>query len=227
MNRRSGRFKNELVKSLRTNDQRTAERAALPLIEEAHRLVDLARKSITDGPPAEIAPATIDALADAHTARLMRNDEALRRKGLGLDLDTGAFSPDGGGMTDGDIAAYRQSYPRSTSCRVMKLQKCAAVKRSRIINKSVEDAGIVLHPDDPAWRQLKLAFIKAQRKAVQAITARLGGEEIASPAPHESSATNNRSSELVTVEQSVGSEATSGVNQRSDAGRAEVRRAAW
>lgn len=50
-----------------------------------------------------------------------------------------------------------------------------------IINKSVEDAGIVLHPDDPAWRQLELAFIKAQRKAVQAITARLNGEEIASP----------------------------------------------
>lgn len=49
VNRKSGRFKNELVRSLQTNDQRTAERAALPLIEEAHRLVDLARKSLTEG----------------------------------------------------------------------------------------------------------------------------------------------------------------------------------
>jgi len=80
VNRKSGRFKNELVRSLQTNDRRTAERAALPLIEEAHRLVDLARKSLTDGPPTEIAPVTIEALAAAHTARLMKNDEALRLK---------------------------------------------------------------------------------------------------------------------------------------------------
>ncbi|MER8912927.1 site-specific integrase [Mesorhizobium sp. M0761] len=182
VNRRSGRFKNELVKSLRTNDQRTAERAALPLIEEAHRLVDLARKSITDGPPAEIAPATIDALAAAHTARLMRNDEALRRKGLGLDLDTGAFSPDGAGMTDGDIAAYRAivaSLDKLSRDEVAKMRGSEAIHG--IINKSVEDAGIVLHPDDPAWRQLELAFIRAQSKAVQAIAARLNGEEIATP----------------------------------------------
>jgi putative ABC transport system ATP-binding protein len=37
----------------------------------------------------------------------MRNDEALRQKGLGLDVDTGTFSPDGAGMNDGDIGAYR------------------------------------------------------------------------------------------------------------------------
>jgi hypothetical protein len=71
VNRKSGRFKNELVRSLQTNDQRTAERAALPLIEEAHHLVDLARKSLAEGPPSEISPSMVDALASAHTARLM------------------------------------------------------------------------------------------------------------------------------------------------------------
>ncbi len=44
INPRTGRFKTELVRSLKSNDGRTAERAALPLIEQAHRLVDLARR---------------------------------------------------------------------------------------------------------------------------------------------------------------------------------------
>jgi integrase len=112
----------------------------------------------------------------------MRNDEALRQKGLGLDVDTGTFSPDGAGMTDGDIGAYRAlvaSLDRLSRDEVAKMRGSEAIHR--IINKSVEDAGIVLHPDDPAWRQLELAFIKAQRKAVQSITARLDGEEIATP----------------------------------------------
>ena len=182
VNRKSGRFKNELVRSLQTNDQRTAERTALPLIEEAHRLVDLARKSLTDGPLTDIAPSTIDTLAASHTARLMRNDEALRQKGLGLDASTGDIAPDGLGMTDGDISAYRAliaSLDNLSRDEVAKMRGSEAIHR--IINKSVEDAGIVLHPDDPAWRQLELAFIKAQRKAVQAITARLNGEEVATP----------------------------------------------
>ena len=38
-----------------------------------------------------------------------------------------------------------------------------------------------LHPDDPAWRQLELAFIKAQKKAIDGITARLSGDEVATP----------------------------------------------
>ncbi|MDQ2635098.1 MAG: site-specific integrase [Pseudomonadota bacterium] len=182
VNRKSGRFKSELVRSLQTNDLRAAERAALPLIEDAHRLVDLARKSLTDGPPTEIALSTIDALAAAHTVRLMSNDEALRHKGLGLNLDTGTLAPDGLGMTDGDIKMYRSlvaSLDSLSRDEVAKMRGSEAIHR--VIDKSVEDAGIVLHPDDPAWRQLELAFIKAQRKAIRAITARLEGEEIATP----------------------------------------------
>lgn len=37
------------VRSLRTTDSRTAERAALPLMEEAHRFVDAARQAIIFG----------------------------------------------------------------------------------------------------------------------------------------------------------------------------------
>ncbi len=112
----------------------------------------------------------------------MKNDESLRQKGLGLDLETGHLAPDGLGMTDGDIMAYRAlvaSLDSLSRDEVAKMRGSEAIHR--IVNKSVEDAGIVLHPDDPAWRQLELAFIKAQRKAVQAIAARLNGEEIATP----------------------------------------------
>ena len=157
VNRKSGRFKSELVRSLRTNDLRTAERSALPLIEEAHHLVDLARKSLAEGPPSEISSGMIDALASAHTIRLMRNDEALRKKGLGLNLAVGTFAPDGLGMTDGDINVYRNLIAKLDSLsrdEVAKLRSSEAMHR--IINKSVEDAGVVLHPDDPAWRQMEL-----------------------------------------------------------------------
>ena len=112
----------------------------------------------------------------------MSNDEALRKKGLGLDLAHGTLAPHGFGMTDDDIKVYRAliaSLDSSSRDEVAKMRGSEAIHR--IINKSVEDAGIVLHPDDPAWRQLELAFTKAQRKAVQAITARLEGEEIATP----------------------------------------------
>ena len=152
VNRKSGRFKNELVRSLQTNDQRTAERAALPLIEEAHRLVDLARKSLTDGPPTEIAPPTIETLAAAHTARLLRNDEVLRQKGLGLnlDLDPDSLAPDGAGMTDGASGRTGGSSPRLDKLSRDEIAKMRGSEGiHRIINKSVEDAGIVLHPERP------------------------------------------------------------------------------
>ncbi|QPC94725.1 hypothetical protein [Mesorhizobium sp. INR15] len=82
MNRNSGRFKNE-GSILQAADQRTAERAALPLIE-AHRLVDLARKSLVEGRRV-IAPAMIEVMAATHTSLFMKNDEALRASCLGYN----------------------------------------------------------------------------------------------------------------------------------------------
>jgi hypothetical protein len=40
-----------------------------------------------------------------------------------------------------------------------------------------EARGIALVPDDPAWRQLELAFAKAQRDALAGIRARLEGDD--------------------------------------------------
>lgn len=96
----------------------------------------------------------------------MRNDEALRQKGLGLDLRDESFTPDGHGMTDDDISVYRRligTLDGLSRDEVAKLRGSEAIPR--IINHAVEEAGIVLHPEDLAWRQLELAFVKAQRKA--------------------------------------------------------------
>lgn len=103
----------------------------------------------------------------------MRNDEVLRQKGVGLDWETDTFAPDGHGMTDGDIVAYGKVVGELESLsREEVVTMRAGEATHRIIDKSLEDAGIVLHPDDPAWRQLEIAFIKAQRKDIQAIASR-------------------------------------------------------
>lgn len=52
---------------------------------------------------------------------------------------------------------------------------------SAFVNRAVEARGIVLPPDDPAWRQLELAFLKAQRSALAGIRVRLDGDDVATP----------------------------------------------
>jgi hypothetical protein len=49
------------------------------------------------------------------------------------------------------------------------------------LNRAVESRGLRLHPDDPAWRQLELRFIAAQRKAFDGIKARLNGDTVPTP----------------------------------------------
>ncbi len=48
------------------------------------------------------------------------------------------------------------------------------------VNQALEERGIVLHPSDPAWRKLELAFI-AQRSAISAIQSRLSGDIVLTP----------------------------------------------
>ena len=51
------------------------------------------------------------------------------------------------------------------------------------VNRAVERRGIVLHPDDPAWRELELGFVQAERQAFDWIKARLDGETVPTPTP--------------------------------------------
>ena len=82
INPKTGRFKTEIVRSLKTADSRTAERAALPLIEEAHRLVDIARQVMASGPASELSSDLIAALAAEHAATTLARDEEIRNRGV-------------------------------------------------------------------------------------------------------------------------------------------------
>jgi integrase len=183
VNERTGRFKTELIKALGTNEARIAERAALPLIAEAHGLVDLARKALIEGPPSSIAPAEIQQLAAQHEVKLLRSDEALRARGTGLDLQRASVEPDGHGMTDDDAELYRRAIDQLDQVsRKQAMTTRGGEALQLAVNKAVADAGLVLAPDDPAWRELEMAFIRSQQRAIKGISDRLNGEDVPSPA---------------------------------------------
>ncbi|AWN35141.1 site-specific integrase [Methylobacterium radiodurans] len=184
VNARAGRFKTELVRSLQTNDGRTADRRVLAHIAEAHRLVDQARRFLRDGPAAGISADQIAALARDHEIHLLATDETIRAKGVGLDMahEDGQGHHDGLGMTADDLHAYQilvDELDRHT--RQQAAQMRAGESTSAFVNRAVEARGVILSPDDPAWRQLELAFVKAQRSALAGIRARLNGDEVLTP----------------------------------------------
>jgi integrase len=183
VNARAGRFKTELIRSLKTNDRLTAERHVLSHIAEAHRLVEGARQVLRDGPAAGIGPDQIAAMAREHEIHLLGTDESIRAAGLGLDLSRDEERPhDGLGMTDDDLVGYRMlvaELDRQTREQAAKMRPGDAI--SAFVNRAVAQRGVVMHPDDPAWRQLELAFLKGQRSALAGIRARLEGDEVLTP----------------------------------------------
>ncbi|WAJ27846.1 site-specific integrase [Antarcticirhabdus aurantiaca] len=182
-NPRTGRFKTELIRSLGTNDHRLAERAALPLIADALRLVDVARQALVGEPPSELAPGMVETLAREFEVNLLSNDEHLRKRGVGWNIAADRIAPDGLGMTDDDLAAYEAitaSLDKRTRRDLAKMRGSEFLQQC--INHSVQRMGIALHPDDPAWRELEIAFMKAQLRAVQGIQSRLQGEVVEPPA---------------------------------------------
>lgn len=183
VNARTGRFKTELIRSLQTTDRLTAERNVLAHIAEAHGLVDHARRFLRDGPAASIGADQITAMARDHEIHLLSADELIRSKGIGLDLSREEErSHDGLGMTNDDLRVYQllvSELDSQTRDQVAKMRPGEAI--SSFVNRAVEQRGTVLHPDDPAWRLLELAFVKAQRSALAGIRARLNGDEVPTP----------------------------------------------
>lgn len=182
VNERTGRFKTELIRSLKTTDARAAERAALPLIAEAHSLVDIARKALVDGPPSSISAIEVQQLAAQHEAGLLRSDEALRAQGMGLNLKQAAVKPDGQGMSDDDAELYKRAIEQLDQLsRKQAVTKRGGEALQLAVSKAVQDAGLILAPDDPAWRELELAFIRSQQRAMKGISDRLNGDDVPSP----------------------------------------------
>jgi hypothetical protein len=90
-----------------------------------------------------------------HEIELLHGDEALRTRGIGLDL-TRPGSParhDGLGMTDDDLAAYRYRInylDGDVRTQAAKMRPSDVIGLA--VNPAVAKQGIILHPDDPAWR---------------------------------------------------------------------------
>ncbi|WP_407522688.1 site-specific integrase [Methylobacterium oryzisoli] len=186
VNAQTGRFKTELIRSLQTNDGRTAERKALVHIAEAHALVDHARRFLRDGPPAGISPDQIAALVREHEIEILTGDEAVRTQGIGLNFARPGSSAhhDGLGMTDDDLSAYRYLMTfldGEVRAQAAKMRPGDLIGLA--VNRAVGKHGLVLHPEDPAWRQLELGFVQAQRRAFESIKARLEGESVPVPEP--------------------------------------------
>ncbi|WP_204165551.1 site-specific integrase [Methylobacterium sp. 17Sr1-1] len=184
VNARTGRFKTEVIRSLQTNDGPTADRRVLTHIAEAHRLVDQARRLLNEGPEVGISADQIAALARDHEIHLLGTDEVIRTRGVGLDMarEDGQGPHDGLGMTLDDLRAYRmliEELDRYTRQQVAQMRPGEST--SSFVNRAVEARGIALAPDDPAWRELELAFAKAQRDALAGIRARLKGDDVATP----------------------------------------------
>ncbi|WP_238192394.1 hypothetical protein [Methylobacterium frigidaeris] len=109
VNARTGRFRAEVIRSLQINDGPTADRRVLAHIAEAHRLVDQARRLLREGPEAGFSADRTAALTRDHEIHLLGTDEAIRAKGIGLDMgrEDGQGPRDGLGMTLDDLRAYR------------------------------------------------------------------------------------------------------------------------
>ncbi|MFL5057185.1 MAG: DUF6538 domain-containing protein [Microvirga sp.] len=182
LNQKTGRLKTEIIRSLQTAEAKAAERRALAHIEEAHRLVDQARRVMKEGPPEGLTPEQIESLVREHEVELLERDEKLRRTGIGLDLQQATIEPDGLGMTDDDLEFYRfvvRLLDQSVRRQAAKMRPGEVVAFA--VNHAVDRHGIVLHPEDPAWRELELGFLRAERQAFDWIKARLEGEKVPGP----------------------------------------------
>ena len=166
LNPKTRRLKTEIIRSLQTSDGKAAERRALSHIAEGHRLVDQARQVLRNGPPEGISADQISALIREHEVELLERDEKLRTDGIGLDLNGGSTQPDGLGMTDDDLAFYRfviSFLDQGVRAQAAKMRPGEIVALA--VNRAVEKRGIVLHPDNPAWKQLELGSSRLARQA--------------------------------------------------------------
>jgi len=87
-------------------------------------------------------------------------------------------------MTDDDLSVYKYLINYlDGDVRTQAAKMRPSEQIGLLVNRAVEKQGLVLHPDDPAWRQLELGFVKAQRKAFEGLKARLDGEDVPTPEP--------------------------------------------
>ena len=184
INTATRRFKRELIKSLQTADANIANRRALPSLAEAQALVIEARRFLSEGPRSGITQTQIDDMIAAREIALLSNDEAFRAQGMGLDVTTWDFTPDGEGMTRDDVNLYKfviRHVDGDLRAAAGQMRPPEFIKLA--VAGDLESRGIALPPDDPARRKLELGYLAAQRRAHDIITARAEGAVISTPKP--------------------------------------------
>ncbi|MTW18440.1 hypothetical protein GJ689_19760 [Rhodoplanes serenus] len=87
VNRKLGRLKQEITESLRTAENSIARARAGVRIGDTELLVREARRFLAEGPALTIPEDVIEFLAERRAQELLAADDALRAKGLGLDLE--------------------------------------------------------------------------------------------------------------------------------------------
>lgn len=109
VNKSRGRFKREILHSVRTHDDAVARRRCADQLWTVEIMVAEASRLIAEGPSRELTPDQSARLANQIHAEILATDEQLRRKGLGLPVlaESGVQIPVDGpsleeGLSEGD-----------------------------------------------------------------------------------------------------------------------------
>ncbi|MBK5957644.1 hypothetical protein CCR97_05395 [Rhodoplanes elegans] len=203
VNRKLGRIKQEITESLRTAENSIARARAGVRISDTELLVREARRFLAEGPALTIPEDVIEFLAERRAQELMAADDALRSKGLGLDLepvreaafaDLGvptdeppsepAEAPPRRGMTRDDLGLLTFAVDRFGS----ELRLAVALRQPpdwvrSAVDKALSERGIALPADAPEREALDVEFLAATQRAFAALKKRNDGHFVPTPPP--------------------------------------------
>lgn len=203
INPKLGRIKQEITESLRTSDNSVARARAGVRISDTELLVREARRFLAEGPARTIPEDVIEHLAQRRLQELLAADDAMRAKGLGLDLTAmrsaaaagllirkrenqpppvGPTSPDRSGMTRDDLDLLAFGVDRLAA----DLRLGVALRRppnwvQAAVDAALAERGIALPPDAPEREALDIEFLAATQRAFAALKMRNEGQFVLTP----------------------------------------------
>jgi integrase len=189
VNKPLGRFKREIVRSVRTHDEAVAKRRCADQLRTVEIMVAEARRLMAEGPSRELTPDQSARLANQIHAEILASDEQLRRKGFGLP----AFAESGvqipvdelrldGGLTEGDHQFLDHLYGKQSAALKSALARRAVpAETGKLAREALLRVGVDLPPDSTEFRDVALDVLSAQVRAFGDLLARQEGEIVATP----------------------------------------------
>lgn len=203
VNRQLGKIKQEITESLRTSENSVARARAGVRISDTELLVREARRFLSEGPTRTIPDDVIEYLAERRVQELLVTDDALRAKGLGLDLGSvrgAAFAdlcipvdqppampaeaPPRRGMTRDDLGLLTFAVDNFGS----ELRLAVALRQPpdwirSAVDKALSERGIALPPEAPEREALDIEFLAATQRAFASLKKRNDGHFVPTPPP--------------------------------------------